>query len=62
MPRLIELIVSPTGETRLQTQGYLGSDCLQASRYLEQALGSITSDRQTDEFYLSVPTEQQLQQ
>jgi hypothetical protein len=62
VPRSIELIVSPAGETRLQTHGYLGSDCLQASQYLEQALGLATSDRKTDEFYESLPVQQQIQQ
>ena len=62
VPRSIELIVSPTGETRLQTHGYLGSDCLQASQYLEQALGVATSECKTDEFYQSLPAQQQIQQ
>ena len=62
VPRIIEITVSPTGETRLQTHGYLGSDCLQASQYLEQALGLATSDRKTEAFYDSVPTQQQIQQ
>ena len=37
MPRLIEVLVSPQGETTVQTKGYAGPDCLQASRFLEQA-------------------------
>ncbi len=51
MSRIIEVIVSPSGETTVQTKGYAGSDCLQASRFLEQALGAKTSDRPTSEFY-----------
>ena len=62
MPRVIEVIVSPQGETQVQTKGYLGSDCLEASKYLEQALGVATSDRNTDEFYQSHPIQQQIQQ
>jgi hypothetical protein len=51
MPRIIEVVVSPTGETTVQTKGYAGADCLQASRFLEQALGVCTTDKKTAEFY-----------
>ncbi len=62
MPRLIEVTVSPTGETTVQTKGYVGSDCLKATRFLEQALGITTLDRKTSEFYQSAATQQQIQQ
>lgn len=54
MSRVIEVIVSPTGETTVQTKGYSGSDCFQASQFLEQALGTKTSDRPSAEFYQSL--------
>jgi hypothetical protein len=60
--RTIEVLVSPTGEVSVQTRGYAGSDCLQASKFLEQSLGIITTDRRTTEFYQQAPVEQQLQQ
>jgi hypothetical protein len=50
MPRIIEVIVSPRGETTVQTKGYAGAACLQASKFLEQALGITTVDRKTAEF------------
>ncbi len=53
MSRIIEVIVSPTGETTVQTKGYAGADCLQASLFLEQALGVKTGDKPTPEFYQS---------
>jgi hypothetical protein len=62
MPRIIEVTVSPLGETTLQTKGYAGGECLQASKYLEQALGMITADRKTGEFYQAVSTDQHIQQ
>ena len=62
MPRVIELTVSPTGETTVQTKGFAGSDCLQASRSLEQALGHVSADVKTPEFYTTVTTSQQVQQ
>jgi hypothetical protein len=62
MPRIIEVVVSPTGETTVQTKGYAGSDCLQASKFLEQALGIATADRPTTEFYEQQAVQQHLQQ
>jgi Protein of unknown function (DUF2997) len=62
MGRIIEVIVSPTGETKVQTKGYSGGDCLQASKFLEQALGVTTSDTRTAEYYEAVTTDQQVQQ
>ena len=41
--RIIEIIVSPTGQSQVQTRGFRGSDCRQASRFLEQALVQRTS-------------------
>jgi hypothetical protein len=56
--RVIEVVVSPKGETAIQTKGYAGRDCLQASKWLEASLGMVTADRKTAEFYQS-PTAQQ---
>ena len=62
MPRIIEVVVSPTGEATVQTKGYAGADCLQASKSLEQALGVPTADRKTDEYYHIVPEQQTTRQ
>jgi hypothetical protein len=62
MPRLIEVIVSPTGEATVQTKGYAGADCLSASQFLEAALGVATADHQTAEFYQTTTISQHLQQ
>ena len=62
MPRIIEVTVSPQGETTVQTKGYSGGDCLQASKFLEQALGVVASDKNTPEFYQATPAQQQLTQ
>jgi len=51
MPQIIEVTVSPQGETIVQTKGFAGSDCLAASRWLEEALGLATAERRTAEFY-----------
>ena len=62
MPRVIEVLVAPSGETTVQTRGYSGADCLQASRFLEQALGVVAADRRTAEFNQELPAEQQIRQ
>ena len=62
MPRIIEVVVSPTGEATVQTKGYAGADCLQASKALEQALGVPTADRKTDEYFNTVSEQQTTRQ
>ncbi len=62
MPRIIEVIVSLQGEATVQTKGYAGSDCLQASRFVEQALGVVTTEHKTSEFFQSTSAEQKVQQ
>jgi hypothetical protein len=60
--RTIEVIVSPTGETTVQTKGYTGADCLLASKWLEQALGQPSADQKTAEYYQSSQEQQRVQQ
>jgi hypothetical protein len=59
--RIIEVTVSPTGETTVQTKGFLGADCLQASRFLD-ALGVTREDVKTPEFYQQTSEQQHVQQ
>jgi hypothetical protein len=62
MARIIEVTVSPTGETTVQTKGYAGPECRQASKFLEQALGVTVQDRNTAEFHTEAPVQQQAQE
>ncbi len=62
MSRVIEVSVSPTGEVTVQTKGYAGSDCQQASRFLEQALGISLTETKTAEYYQAASTDQHLNQ
>ena len=62
MARVIEIIVSATGETVLETKGYSGAECKEASRFLEQALGTASSERTTAEFYAAADAEQPARQ
>jgi hypothetical protein len=56
--RVIEVIVSPTGESTVQTKGYIGGECLRASKFLEEALGVVAADHRTAEFYDSTSLDQ----
>ena len=59
MEKLIEIVVDDKGEARLQTKGYTGASCRDASRLLERALGAVASDVPTAEMYQAVPQAQQ---
>ena len=47
--KIIEITVSPQGETRLETKGFAGASCQDASHFIENALGETLSDRPTAE-------------
>jgi hypothetical protein len=49
--KTIEIIVQPDGQTKVETKGFTGSECRQASEFLEKALGQRTSEQLTAEFY-----------
>ena len=51
MTRIIEIVISPDGQTRLETKGFGGQSCRDASQFLEQALGVRTSEQLTAEFH-----------
>lgn len=51
MNRTIEVNISPRAETTVQTKGFAGNRCREASRFIEQALETQASERLTDEFY-----------
>lgn len=59
--RIIEIIVWPTGQTRVQTKGFAGSDCRHASQFIERALGQLTSEQLTAEFHQSAVPQQSRQ-
>ena len=51
MTQTIEVVVSPLGEVKVETKGFTGSSCRQASRFLEEALGQATSESLTVAFH-----------
>ena len=62
MKKMIRIIVGPKGETKIETKGFTGPDCREASKFLEQALGQPVNEQLTAEFYQSQATEQQIRQ
>ncbi len=51
--KVIEIVVTPEGKSNLQTRGFSGTACRDASRYMEQALGIRTAESVTAEFHQS---------
>lgn len=62
MSKVIEITVSPTGATKVETRGFTGGACREASRFLEQALGLRTGEQLTAEFHQGQETSQELKQ
>ncbi len=60
--KIIEVLISPTGEVSLQTRGYTGRSCRDGSRFLEDSLGTTLSERITAEFYQNQNVAPQSQQ
>jgi Protein of unknown function (DUF2997) len=60
--KIIELIVSPTGETKIETKGFTGSSCRDASRFIEEALGQRKSEQLTPEFHQTSGSQQSAQE
>lgn len=51
MSKTIEITVSPKGETKVETKGFTGGECKDASKFIENALGQRTGETLTAEFY-----------
>jgi Protein of unknown function (DUF2997) len=59
---VIRVIVGPKGETRIETKGFSGPECREASRFIEQALGQPVNEQLTAEFYQSQSGEHHIRQ
>ena len=62
MTRRIEIIVTPEGKTTVQTVGFSGPSCREASRFVEAALGQRLGERLTAEFHQAPPVQRNAQQ
>ena len=62
MSKIIEVTVSPKGETTIQARGFTGEQCRDATRSLESALGMRTREQLTGEFHAPVTKTQAARQ
>jgi hypothetical protein len=60
--KTIEVIVSPAGETKVETKGFTGAECQEASRFVEMALGPRTSEQLTAEYHSGASSQEQQRQ
>lgn len=60
--KTIVVLIRPNGETRVETKGFSGSGCRDASRLIEAALGKRQSEILTSEFYTTVQNNHQTRQ
>ena len=59
MKRIIEVTVSPEGAVEINAVEFKGADCEKATRFLEEALGQITTRTQKPEYRQSQHKTQQ---
>lgn len=60
--KTIEITVAPDGQSQVETKGFSGAQCQQASRFIEQALGTPVKERLKPEFYVQAENTQQLRE
>ena len=60
--KTIEITVDPKGQARVETKGFAGGECREASRFVEQALGTRSAETLTAEFHQGQQAGQDLRQ
>ena len=60
--KIIAITIDPKGQSKVETRGFTGDECREASKFLEQALGQRIDGKLTAEFYQAQSSEQQLKQ
>jgi hypothetical protein len=59
MNRTIKIIIGTAGEIKIDAVGFKGSDCEQATRCFEEALGIVSEKTKKPEYHQSNITKQQ---
>jgi hypothetical protein len=62
LSKIIEIIIAPNGQSRVETKGFIGSECRQASQFLERALGQQSDELLKAEFYQTATSQQQVKE
>ena len=60
--KIIEITVDSKGHSKVETRGFTGGECREASKFIEKALGQRIDEKPTAEFYQSQSSDQQLKQ
>jgi hypothetical protein len=60
--KTIEITIGPQGQAKVETNGFSGSECREASKFIEQALGQRTDEKLTSEFFQGQAIDQQFKQ
>ena len=60
--KLIDITVDAKGQTKVETRGFTGGECREASKFIEHALGKAIGEKLTAEFYQYQTVDQQLKQ
>ncbi|MES2789252.1 MAG: DUF2997 domain-containing protein [Planctomycetota bacterium] len=60
--KTIEIIVAPNGQSRVETKGFTGSECRQASQSIERALGQQTDEVLKAEFHQTANSQQHMKE
>jgi hypothetical protein len=55
----IDIWISPEGAITLDAVGYTGSTCEEATRFLEESLGTVGRKQRTRDYYRRQKNEQQ---
>ena len=60
--KTIEITVDPKGQSKVETKGFTSGECREASRFLEQALGTCSAETLTAEFHQGQQADEELRQ
>ena len=60
--KIIEIIIAPNGQARVETKGFTGSECRQASQFIDRALGQQTGELLKAEFHQTAASQQHIQE
>ncbi len=60
--KTIKITVDARGETKVETRGFTGGECRDASRFVEHALGTRAAEALTAEFHQGQQSDQERRQ
>lgn len=59
--RTITIVISPDGRTKVETYGYTGPACQNASKFIEEALGQKTAEQFKTPYFLNETNQHHLE-